>query len=167
MIATFPISKPLDLRMRIVDFANEIYSEELMDEMKPLWERHKKELEAYEEMELAPDLSLFKACEAAKILRIYTIRKENRLIGYNIFLVTRDPHFKGYLIANQDLVFIEVSERKGMVGYQFMKWCDNELKHEGIQVIFQRINVNHDHGALLKRLGYKPIDVVYRRNLNV
>ena len=46
-----------------------------------------------------------------------------------------------------------------------MKWCDQQLKDEGVKFIFQRLNVQRNHGAILLRMGYEPIDMVYRRRI--
>ena len=148
-----------------ITFQREKCTDEFIRECSPLWAKHQDEFRSYEGMELGPDISIFKAGEAGGILRIFSVRKRGFLVGYNVFIVAMDPHFKGDKIANQDLIFIERDERKGMLGYRFMKWCDQQLKDEGVKFIFQRLNVQRNHGAILLRMGYEPIDMVYRRRI--
>lgn len=151
---------------QVVFFAREKYSKELVDEMLPLWKEHYDEIALYKDIPLSPDLKVYGAAEFADILRIFTARQEGKLIGYEVFLVHNHPHYSTCRSANQDILFLSKDLRRGFMGYRFIKWADEMLKEDGVQVVFQHVKVSHDFSPLLKRLGYVEHDILYSKRLS-
>lgn len=148
-------------------FAREIFSEALVEEMKPLWEKHHQETAAYMDIPLDPNVAVYGDAETRGTLRIYTARQGRKLVGYQIFFIMLHPHCISSLQAVQDILFIDKGFRLGLVGYKFIRWCGEELKKEGVQVIFQHISAAHDFGRMLLRMGYQHVDSVYGRRLDL
>lgn len=148
---------------KTVDFAREILTESLVSEMMPLWEDHYEEITLYKDIPLAPDFDVYDHAEKNGFLRIYTVRHENELVGYEVFFVHRHPHYAGAVEAVQDILFLSKKMRKGSLGYRFMKWVDQELTNIGVQVLFRCVSNKNDYSALLKRMGYIAHDTVFSR----
>lgn len=147
-------------------FAREPYSAELVAEMMPLWKEHYEELARFKDITLDPNYEVYEKCEAGGILRIFTARQKCCLMGYNIFVVDYHPHYKTSKSANQDLIYLSKVMRKGMTGYKFMKWCDAELStKDRVQTIFQHPRLQRNFDPLLKRMGYKLMDMVYAKRI--
>ena len=149
-----------------MNFAQEPYSETLTNEMMPLWQKHYDEIALYKDIPLSPDLRIYQGADERGSLRIFTARVDNNLLGYQIFFVNPNAHYKTSLQAVQDILFLDSSMRAGLNGYRFIRWCDEQLKTMGIQVVFQHVKKSHDFGPLLMRLGYMPHDTIYSRRLN-
>ena len=73
-------------------------------------------------------------------------------------------HYKQSLQAQQDLLFID-SEYRGR-GMIFIKWCDDQLRTLGVQVVRHHIKLAHNWGKGLERLGYEAEDVIYSKRLD-
>lgn len=147
-------------------FARERYSEPLIIEMRPLWQKHHDETAAFKDIELNPNIHIYKESDKNGILRIYTVRRGTYLVGYQVFFVSPHPHTQQSLQAVQDILFIEKEARLGLVGYRFVQWCCAQLKTEGVDVMFQHISARYDFGHLLERAGFELVDLVYGRRLN-
>lgn len=146
-------------------FARENYSTELIAEMVPLWKEHYSEIADPIYQKLNPDLGIYKTCNERGVLRIFTARQKNSLIGYQVFFVGPHPHHRESIQAQQDILFVSPSARVGLNGYRFIKWCADELRKEGVQIVHQRISAHHDFGPMLKRMGYELEDLTYSKQL--
>lgn len=146
-------------------FQRELFTEDFLREVTPLSEKHYKEIAHYQDIELAPDLEAYMRCEQAGGLRVYTAREDDgKLIGYEIFFVRHNLHYKNSLQAAQDVLFID-PEKRGF-GMDFIDWCDQQLKAEGVQVVTQHIKAKHNFGRMLERLNYELVDLIYSRRLD-
>lgn len=133
--------------------------------MKPLFLAHYSEIETLPGLKVDPNYEAYLHCEKEGLLRVFTVRQSEtaELIGYAVFFVKLNLHFKTVKEAVHDLLFLYPKYRKGALGYRFVKWCDEELKKEGVNIILQSVSFLRDHSSLFKRLGYRLIDLVYVR----
>ena len=146
-------------------FARET-SEEVIQEIAPLFEAHYREIAHYQDIPLSVDYAAYLRLEARGCLRIYTIRVGILLVGYAIFAVARSMHYSTSLQARQDILYLDPEYRHGRLGMRFIAWCDEQLRAEGVQVVFQHIKAAHNFGPMLERLGYELIDHMYGRRLD-
>lgn len=131
----------------------------------PLLEEHWREIAHYKDIPLEPDLSMYAQADSMGMLRVYTARdQQGQLIGYSVFFIRSAPHYKSSLQANQDIIYISKNNR-GMGG-RFILWCDEQLRAEGVQVVFQHVKKAHNFGPLLERFGYELMDLIYSRRLD-
>jgi hypothetical protein len=157
----------------VIQFAREPLTESLWDEAMPLLSAHWDEIAAFKDIPLEPDRELYAAGEANGILRCFTARDDTAqrfrfpgamLVGYALYFVRSNPHYKSSLQANQDVIYLAPSVRGG-TGYKFIAWCDNQLAAEGVQVVYQHVKAKHDFGKLLERQGYDLVDQIYAKRL--
>lgn len=135
----------------------------IYEEMKPLLQLHWEEIAHYKDIPLEPDVAAYQAIEEAGNLRMYTVREDNELLGYGIFFIKHNPHYKSSVQAVQDIVFIR-KDKRGQ-GREFIAWCDEQLQHEGVDVVYHHVKAAHNFGPLLERQGYKLIDYIYGKKL--
>lgn len=144
-----------------------IFAREKLDtysEAHALLTAHYQEVAHYQDIELDPDYEGYAALEQAGALRIYTARTDGKLIGYAVYIVRHNLHYRSSLQAVQDVLFIhQVHRGRGMI---FIDWCDQQLKAEGVAVVYQHVKVKLDYGPALAKLGYEPIDHIYGRRLD-
>jgi hypothetical protein len=138
----------------------------LVERMRPLWEDHYEEIARFKDIPLNPDLSVYARADAGGTLRIFTCTLGDELCGYQVFFVAPNPHYKESLQAVQDILFLDATVRQGLTGYKFIKWCDEQLKADGIQIVFQHVKLSNDFSPILKRLGYEEHEKVLSRRLN-
>ena len=141
--------------------ATECFSEAL-----PLLQAHWDEVANYQDIKLDPDFEVYAMLEETGKLKTYTARNaERKLIGYFVAFVSHHPHHRKSLQANLDIIFI-LPEYRGGTGRKFISWCENQLRDEGVQVVYQHLKIAHDKAALMQKLGYEAIDKVYGKRLD-
>lgn len=138
-----------------------------VEEALPLFEQHYQEIARYHDIALAPDLEAYSAIEAAGNLRVFSVRDAGRLVGYVVFFVKHHLHYRDSLVASQDVLFLLPEYRKGMTGARLIKFADERLKAEGVQLVTQHVKTYADFGPLLERMGYEKVETTYMRRLDV
>ena len=133
------------------------------EEAMPLIKRHYDEIAHFKDIPLDPDVELYQQLEDTGLTRVFTVRKSNALIGYSLFFVRPNPHYRSSIQAVQDVIFIDKQHRG--IGRKFIAWCDDQLKSEGAQVVYHHVKNNHNFGPMLERDGYELIDFVYGKRL--
>lgn len=141
-------------------------AQHVLVEIIPLLEKHYEEIAHYKDIPLDPDYEVYMKMETIGFLRVYTARtEEGKLIGYCIYFVKTNPHYKTSLQALQDVFFIDPAHRG--FGAKLLIWTHKELKAEGVQLVCQHIKAAHDFGPMLERLGYEFMDKIYVKRLDL
>lgn len=139
---------------------------ECQEEIQPLLVAHWREIAAYQDIPLDPEWGMYAQIEQTGALRIYTVRDDGRLVGYAVFFVRANPHYKGSVQAQQDILYLDPPLRKQRIGAAFIEWCDAELRKAGAQVVYQHVKLAFDFGPMLERLGYEALEKIYARRLD-
>ena len=147
------------------------YSREQFDavyeEGLPLLEAHYREISQYLDIPLTPDVERYRQLEANGVLRIYTVRADGRLVGYAVFAVSRNPHYTTCLQAAQDILFVDQTFRKGRLGIKLIQFSEEQLRSEGVQVVYHHVKVLHPAlGSLLQHMGYEHVEQIYAKRLD-
>ncbi len=141
-----------------VTFASERVAD-VWAEIYPLFEKHWQEIGEYKDIPLNPDFDLYKKIDEA--IRVYTAREFGALIGYCVFFINPNLHYKNTKQALQDVLFIQ-KDKRGF-GKDFMEWCDGQLIADGVDVIHRYMSNEKDFGSLLERIGYEFKALIYSR----
>jgi GNAT superfamily N-acetyltransferase len=136
---------------------------DVLEEIKPLLELHWREIAHYQDILLDP---IWEFYEKSDRVHVFTARDDGVLIGYGVFLIGPNHHYKQSKQAIQDILFVHPRYRGGMVGYRLISFCDKQAKAEGAQVIYHHVKVAHDFGPLLEHLGYECVDRLYAKRLD-
>jgi hypothetical protein len=151
-----------------VYFAREPMTMDLWDEALPLLHQHWVEIAHYTDIPLEPDIEKYMAMAKAGTLRVYTARDrddEELLVGYALFFVANNAHYKSSVQAVQDVIYVDTHAR-GLTGARFIKYCDMRLALEGIQVVYHHVKAAHNFGKMLERMDYKLVDLIYAKRLD-
>lgn len=147
-----------------IQFAKESIKD-CYEESLPLLKEHWEEIAHFKDIPLEPDLENYLLAENNGMVRVFTARdEEKKLVGYAVYFVRKNMHYKSSLQAVQDILFITKSKR-GMGG-RFILWCDEQLKNEGVQATYHHVKQAHNFGPLLERFGYQMVDLIYSRRLD-
>jgi hypothetical protein len=148
-----------------LQFKAETLTPELVKELVPLLVLHWEETTVNPDIPLMPNIEIYFKLQESGVFRLFTVRDEetNRLIGYSTFLVDKSVDHSQITQATCTNVFIK-KENRGY-GWLFLKWCDEYLSQEKVEIIHRSVKAEHDHGTILSRLGYKLVDHIYSRRL--
>ncbi len=116
-------------------------------------------------LKLNPDWDVYEAIDRAGLLGVYTVRKQDSLIGYLVVVVRKHPHYKDHIFASNDILFIDKEHRKGLVGYFLVKYVVEDLKKLGASVLMFNTTVDKPYDPILNRLGFEPAEKLYMKFL--
>lgn len=111
---------------------------------------------------LSIDHVKYEAMDRAGSLRVYTARKDNKLVGYAIFIVGRHLHYDTTLYANNDVLYVDPRQR-GTAGLRLIDFSEAALKTEGVHVVILHIKTYNDWSPVAVRKGYEPTDRVFQK----
>lgn len=148
-----------------VAFTRELFTPAFACEALPLMASHWQEIAHFKDIPLDPEFDAYYEMEKLGGLRLYTFRKDRALRGYAIFFVRYNAHYKTSLQAQQDVLYLDPKER-GFNAIKFLKYCDAELKAEGVQAVYHHVKAAHNFGLILQRQGYELVDLVYAKRLD-
>jgi GNAT superfamily N-acetyltransferase len=140
---------------------------EFIDALREILPAHYDELCPCKDFPLAPDYEAFGRMDAAKMLRCITVREDNQLIGYMIFIVQPHLHYKTCLTAFEDIYYLKKEYRKGRVGLRLFQFAEDVLKKEGVNRVIMHTKVFLDNSRLFEYLGYKFTDKLFSKVLNM
>lgn len=135
-----------------------------IEELKEISKLHFAESAPYQDIALNVNWERFLLLEDAGVLQFYVMRKKSFLIGYAVFFVSASMEYKNSVQASMSNIFIHPDHRGN--GGNFIKWCDEQLKDLGVQVVYHHVKSRNDYGSLLKRLGYETMNVEYAKRLD-
>lgn len=135
-------------------------------ELWPLFEDHREELTTNKAlMQLAPDMPRYIACEQAGAFFVLTAREDGRLVGYSANFIAQHLHYSALRYANNDLLFLAKTHRKGSLGLRLIRETEREAKARGAQMMVWHAKENTNMDAVLAKTGYRVQDIMYSRVL--
>lgn len=160
-------SEPLPRQRIALELAREMLCPSLISESTPLLEAHYRELAHYQDIPLDPDYERYYEAQRHGALRIYTARSQKFLIGYAVYVVRPGVHYRGSIQAIEDVIYLEENSRGFMAGVRLLKFADECLKGEGVQVVHHHQKLRHPAlGRILERQGYEAMDVIWTKRLD-
>lgn len=136
-----------------------------VEEMQSLFSAHYDELCVTKDFPLAPDYDAYKRLAEGGMLRCITVRADDELIGYAIFIIQPHLHYRTCMTAFEDLYFIRKDYRKGRVGIRLFKYAEEVLKGIGVNRIIMHTKIHLDNSSLFEYLGYKHTDKLFTKIL--
>lgn len=166
ILMEMPYRPDQPVERRITTFAAETLTPALVGELTPLLRDHYAEVAHYQDIPLKVDWKGYFLAHNAGALRMFTVRDgEGELVGYAVFFVKANLHYADSLQALQDVIFLDRPAR-GHTGAKFVKWCDDRLRAEGVQVVYHHVKAAHDWGKMLERQGYELVDTIWGKRLD-
>lgn len=136
------------------------------EEVKPLLELHADELRHYRDIPLEPDWAAYQAMEDRGELRAFSARDCGRLVGYAVFFVRPNHHYRSSLQAHQDILYVHPAYRTGTTGLRLIWLAEKRLAAQGVQVVYHHAKRTNKTGELLGRLGYDLVDEIWAKRLD-
>jgi GNAT superfamily N-acetyltransferase len=147
-------------------FQRERFTSALGEEARPLIQGHHEEVSGpIADLPARIPFEHYEALESVDNLRVFTARRDELLVGYNVFGFTLH-HQHGVRCAFHDTLFLHPSERKGTSGMRFLRFCDEQLKADGAMFVTQHVSAAVNIKPLLERMGYQEAETIYIKRLN-
>ena len=138
---------------------------DVMTELANLVIRHHAEIEKNYFSNLDVSWKSYLQLEANDNLLLYTVRSDDKLIGYYIATIYNHIHYKHMKTSQADAFYVLPEYRKGRVGLRLLLGAEQEAKNLQVKLIL----VSFRHGSrlisVMDRLKFKPLDVVYYKEI--
>lgn len=132
--------------------------EDIQNEMIPLHLAHWNETETHRHgLVFNPDYKTFIQYERAGRFILFTLRKEDKLVGNCAMYIDRSTHTQT-LIATEDTLYLLPEARKGSTAKNFITYCEAALKRLRIREITVTVKTVNRAGLFFQRLGYKHVE---------
>lgn len=152
-------------------FTREKLIECQLDIQPVLLNEHWAEVGHYKDIPIDMQWNKYSLLEKAGVLRCFTIRsplneefEESVLMGYAFFFVDKHIHYKNTLVANQDILYVRKLYRG--IGKTFLRWCDEQLKEEGVVTVTHHAKPWFNYGDLFEDMGYEKAETIWARRLD-
>jgi hypothetical protein len=130
-------------------------------QLEPLLQAHWEEIARHTDTVniLNPDYARYYHAQSQNRLRIYTVRDDDSLVGYSIYFLNYNIHYQQSLRAFSDAIYVKPKHR-GLASIRLLKYAEQELKADDIEVITIAMKIGHDHPELLNYLGYDDAEIL-------
>ena len=142
---------------------NQEYFIDVYSDANALLQQHHREVTIFEGLPLEIDVDKYLTSEEFGALKVFTIRNEQKLIGYASFFLYKHSHHLNTLHATQDTVYITPQERG--IGLEFSLYCDEQLRLAGATHIHRGMPIGGHFGKKLEDAGYQAKETIYIRSL--
>lgn len=113
---------------------------------------------------LLPNLDEYRARDQAKTLAIMTARVQGELVGYLLYNMFIHPHYT-LPAAEPDLFYVAREYSGFRVGVGLLDIAEAFMKSCGIKLWCARVPHGATHGKFYERKGFKPIEMLYIKEL--
>lgn len=138
---------------------------ESIGEIKELLDNHYDELSVTKNYPLNPDYDFYMEVDKQGNVRTALCYDDEILIGYIIYFIGLNLHYKDCLLATEDIYYLKPEYRKGTTGIKMFKFAEKYLKTLGVNMIKYSTKVHMDNSKLFEYLDCKLIEKVFVKNL--
>ena len=139
----------------------------MIEEAKPLLEKHWREIAVHQDIPLDPEYSLYDTLGDSGLMVCYTIRDDSRsMVGYAVFFIRPHMHYRGHVWAINDIIWLHPDFRRLGVGRDFVRFIEADLRSRKVDVV--HINGKVAHPALIVLLrseGYVIVGTELEKRL--
>lgn len=134
------------------------------NDIRPLIQKHWEDIALNKDkIKLNPDWDAYYVLEQAGVLKIFTAREGDKLVGYFVVIIQYNMHYKDHLFASNDIIFLHPDYRKGRTGIKLIQFAEKCLKEDGVSVLTINTKVHKPFDKLMEFLGFGLIERVYSK----
>lgn len=141
---------------------------DVIAEVDALLKMHYEEVAMHRDtIKLNPMWDDYSALERMGRFVIYTVRENDRLVGYSAFFINKHMHYADTVCAVNDVIFLHPDHRKSTAGYRLIKFSHEQLKMRGdVNKAIWHVKHSKDWSAILHKLGYvdeeKIVGIIFK-----
>jgi len=110
------------------------------------------------------DRATYEKLESLGLLAIYTVREDEALAGFIVFLLSPCTH-TGELKATTEISYLVPEFRGQSIMPDFYSAVEKDLKEAGVNRLFWTIKTEMPHNSLMESLGLKHVENVYMKEV--
>jgi predicted acetyltransferase len=135
---------------------------DILLEVAPILVEHWLEIEEdIDKIGFKPDYAKYLGLQDLGMLFCAVVRVDGKIVGYCSTIVSPHLHHSNDVFAINDILYLKKEHRKGLIGYKFIKFVEEQLKLRKVSKIIWPVKKKYNFGKLLQRLGYRDEEVHY------
>jgi hypothetical protein len=139
---------------------------DVFKEIEALFKPHWDEVALYKNVRpLDVDHAFYEQMSNSRRCHGYLARLDGKIIGYSGYFLSYHPHYKTWLMAKCDVIFIHPAHRNVFVALGLLQHSERELKKLGVKSIVSGTKKHKDLERLFKYLGYEAIETLHEKVL--
>ena len=150
----------------MITYNLELITDELINEVTPILEKHRVELQSYDDMVLNVYWDRYRALEAQDKLVNLIARDEGEIVGYAVFFLHENPHYMDFMYAMQDVFYVTQDRRGSRVAINLVKKSEKILKAKGVSIITHHAKKKNKFAPFLERLGYSNTELLMAKRID-
>lgn len=141
---------------------------DVLAEMRPLFPLHYADLSLHAKhgFELDPQYGVYLERERQGMVLCVTLRKDGRIIGYQVGFIAPGLHYQGCLTHSPDIFFIHPEHRGGSAALRLFRAYEKELRRRGVDLWFGGSKNHKSTGQLFESLGFEAVETIYAKWLD-
>ena len=133
-------------------------------DIRPLIQKHWEDIALNKDkIKLNPDWDAYYVLEQAGVLKIFTAREGDLLVGYFVVIIQYNMHYKDHLFASNDIIFLHPDYRKGRTGIKLIQFAEKCLKEDGVSVLSINTKVHKPFDNLMQFLKFSLVERIYSK----
>jgi len=149
----------------MIKYNIEAITDSLIDEITPILEVHRNELQSFKDMQLNPNWDVYRAIQEINKLMCLVAREDNEIVGYAIFVIDKNLHYKDFTFAVEDVFYIVGDKRGSRIAVNLIRKSEKILKEMGVDVITHHAKFINSFAPFLEKLGYKKTETMLAKRL--
>ena len=134
------------------------------NDIRPLIQKHWEDIALNKDkIKLNPDWDAYYVLEQAGVLKIFTAREGDLLVGYFVVIIQYNMHYKDHLFASNDIIFLHPDYRKGRTGIKLIQFAEKCLKEDGVSVLSINTKVHKPFDNLMQFLKFSLVERIYSK----
>lgn len=139
---------------------------DMLEELKPLLEEHYLEIAMYkDQIKLNPDYDTYAKLQEQGVLKIFTARDSDKLVGYSIYFLKTNLHYSDHLYAINDIVYVDKEYRGRVLAFDMLAFAEDQLADQGVSVITMHMKTFAAFETLMECLSYDRAEIIYTKYL--
>lgn len=111
---------------------------------------------------IGADWGLLEKLEEIDSTKFYTVRDGDKIIGYALFIVNPMINREGYLVANNNVIFVLKEYRNEGIGDSLLKYIEDDLRKMGVYIVGIPLK---KESPLMERNGYMLDEYNYTKRI--
>lgn len=134
-------------------------------EIEQLFKQHYEELAVLKHVQvLDPMFEVYRQIEAEKRLLVLGAFRPH-LVGYSVSFLTRPLHYRGLLVCQNDVLFVDWKAREVSVGNGLMEATSKEARASGAKVMLWHAKPDTRLASIGVQRRWKVQDIIYAEEL--
>ena len=143
----------------------EVLTDSFIKEVTPTLEIHREELQSFKDMQLNPHWDNYKLLQEVGKLVWIVAREDGIIVGYSLFIVDFNMHYKDFLFAIEDIFYVVPGKRGSRIAVKLVKASEEILGGLKVDVITHHAKFTNRFAPFLEKLGYSKTETMLAKRL--